>query len=313
MNASYLFRLICLSLAAFFIVNLMAGAVMAWTSSVAIRFAGRIRAESAARFLFAMRIAPAALALLIVIFLCVPSYLWLEPVAGTEQISGICFAAALAALTLWVRSTIQSWRAVIKSRRYLETCRQVGEQTLLAGQTAFVVPAGPTTALAGLFHHVLLISRDVLDALSAEQIEAAVLHERAHSASRDNLKRLAMLLAPVIFPLRRLERAWRTYAEFAADDRAVAGDPHRSVALAEALVRVARMGESPRLSPLTTSLLGDDISSRVDRLLNDRVPDSCETDYSWSPIVIASALVAALLLRPSTFDLVHSALERLIH
>lgn len=313
MNASYLFRLICLSLAAFFIVNLLAGAVMAWFSGGAIRFAERIRAESAARFLFAMRIAPAALALLIVIVLCVPSYLWLEPAAGTEQVSGLCLTAALAALTLWLRSTIQSWRAVIKSRRYLKACRQVGEPTLLAGQTALVVPAGPTTALAGLFHPVLLISRDVVSALSADHIEAAVLHELAHSASHDNLKRLAMLLAPGIFPLRRLERAWRTYTEYAADDRAVAGDPRRSLALAEALVRVARMGAVPELSPLTTSLLGEDISFRVDRLLNDREPNSFDTDYSWTPIVTVGALVAALLLRPSTFDLVHTALERLIH
>src|SRR5205823_6230938 len=134
-----------------------------------------------------------------------------------------------------------------------------------------VIDAPRTTVSAGLFRPVAIVSRDVVAALSEEQMEAAILHEKSHAKSHDNLKRLAILLAPAVFPLARIEAAWRKFAEWAADDLAVAGDRARSVALAEALVRVARIGR-PQQMALATSLLGDNFSARVERLVNGSVP-----------------------------------------
>jgi hypothetical protein len=78
--------------------------------------------------------------------------------------------------------------------------------------------------------------------------------------SRDNWKRLLIAMAPDLVPFavrrRGLERSWARYAERAADDRAVAGSAHRSVALAAALVRVARLGAAAP-APLAASLMGD--------------------------------------------------------
>ena len=111
------------------------------------------------------------------------------------------------------------------------------------------------------------------------QLAAALRHEEAHRISRDNLKRLLLLLAPGLLPglhgFGAIERGWARFSEWAADDDAVAGDAHRSLSLAAALVRVARMGGSAPVSPLTAAFLGDsrEISARVDRLLSPAPPE----------------------------------------
>jgi len=308
-NASYLVRLATLSLACFFVLNVVFGAVLACTSGLAIRLAARLRARSAARLLFALRISPATLGLGMVATLCVPSYLWLEP-ETQEEIGMLCAAAAIAAVILWIHSFARSARAVVESHLYLRSCRKIGEPRRLAGEAALVVPSRRTTVLAGLFRPIVVVSQDVLDALPEEQLAAAVRHERSHAASRDNWKRLAILLAPGVFPFRQLEQAWWKFSEWAADDLAVAGDRRRSLALADALVRVARMGVAHQPSAVTTSLLGADFSARIDRLLNG---EPVRQAYRWQPIAGVALALAVALLRPSMLDLVHRALERLIH
>jgi hypothetical protein len=85
-------------------------------------------------------------------------------------------------------------------------------------------------------------------------------------------------MAPGILPFfhgfSRLEQAWARVTEWAADDFAVAGDTHRSLTLAAALVRVARLGKVPAPPVLVTSLMpnGVDLSARVDRLLTSSPP-----------------------------------------
>src|SRR5207245_1096054 len=96
------------------------------------------------------------------------------------------------------------------------------------------------------------------------------------------LKHLAMLLAPEALPFFRgfgaLERGWARFTEWAADDRAVAGDSRRSLSLAAALVRVTRIGgithPTPLVAPIVSPLMADsnDLSKRVERLLRPAPP-----------------------------------------
>jgi beta-lactamase regulating signal transducer with metallopeptidase domain len=148
-------------------------------------------------------------------------------------------------------------------------------------------------------------------------------HEHAHCASRDNLKRLLIQLAPDIFPflhpLRTLERTWSQFAEWAADDQATAGDSSRAVSLAAALVQVARMGRGPRLPFLSTSLLASDrdLSARVDRLLETRpvipAPTAEAQPALRTAVVLLVGSMAALLATPATLAVVHELLELLLH
>src|SRR5689334_7538084 len=99
MNAAYFFRLVCLSLAAFLLVNGIAGAATALLSKAAIRIAETMRPRSAARFLFLLRMLPSVLGITLVLGLCVPSYLWLEPQMVSERVG---FACLLLAALAWI-------------------------------------------------------------------------------------------------------------------------------------------------------------------------------------------------------------------
>lgn len=321
MMAPYLLRLLCLSLACFFILHVTLGVAVSLLSPAVIRVAERMRARRAAGLLLAVRLLPAALAFTVVAVLCVPSYLWLEPAATSEEIGWGCIAAALLAMVCAGLAVARSWRAASRSSGYIRYCQMVGRRTCLGAEAspAWVVEGpAPFLALAGIVRPRLMVSSDVVAALPPEQLTAALRHEHAHEVSHDNLKRLLVLLAPDVLPFCRtfgaLERGWARLAEWSADDLAVAGDSRLSVSLAAALVRVARMGACPQGAPLVTSLLGDneDLAQRVDRLLRERSPEAGNrSTVLVSAVGAAAAAGAVVLLQPQTFYAVHRLLEHL--
>ena len=320
MTLSYLARLLCLCLACFLVLHLAAGAVVALFARPALRAAERRRPRAAARLLLTLRLLPAALALLVVVTLCVPSYLRLEPSASSgEEVGFALLAAALAGGVLWGRSMARALAASIRSWRYLRECRRTASLRRVCGRAVWVMEGpGAQLMLAGLVRSRILISRRVAEALPDAQLDAALRHESAHGAARDNLKRFCLLLAPGCFPFSRaLEDAWVRASEFAADDRAVAGDPERSVSLAEALVAVARM--APAESPaLATGLLAGTrhLADRVDRLLAS-IPPADEPASAGTLWTAATAVLAAspllVIAQPEALASVHSLLERLAH
>lgn len=322
MTTPYLLRLLCICLASFFLVHLAAGIAVTLLAPLAVRAAEHMRPRRAALFLLALRLAPALFAAAIVGVVCVPSYLWLES-KGSEEVGALCLAAALLSVACWTIALTRSWRAASRSLGYIRYCRMVGRQACLGEEAspAWVVEGGkPVLVLAGILHPRLMVSSAVVAALGPDQLAVALRHEYAHRDSRDNLKRLLLLLAPDIVPFRRsfatLERAWARFTEWAADDRAVAGDSRRSLSLADTLVRVARMGACPQAPPLVTSLLADsdDLAERVDRLLREpRTLDDRSRPLLAIAAFTASAVLLAVLLQPSTLFAAHILLEHLTH
>jgi Zn-dependent protease with chaperone function len=322
MNGPYLLRLLCLCLASFFAVNAAAGLLTLFLSRAAVRFAESMRARSAACFLLAVRLLPCALGIAAVLALCVPSYLWLEPQASSERIGWACLALALLGAAAWLGSLARVTRALVFSARFNRAWQQTGCGTLLHGESSKAVMVQkdvPLLALAGVFRQRLLVSQAVLRSLSAEELELALQHENAHRTSRDNLKRLLLLLAPAPVPFLQgfssIERRWAKFSEWAADDEAVRGDSHRALSLAAALLRVARMGTAPRLSFLHTSLCADDqdLSARVERLLHIQAPPT-NSQFSARTLAIGSSfgmtICAGILLAwPAILSLVHRLLE----
>jgi Zn-dependent protease with chaperone function len=315
----YSLRLVALALAAGFLVN--AGlSLAAWVASpLAIRRAGRLTARAAARLLLGLRLLPAAGALLFVAAWCVPGYFWLEQ-PGPERVGLACLIAAALGAAVSGAAGVRGCGALVRSARCWRGWRAAGRRVQLPGEPSpiWVIDApGPLVALAGILRPHVVVGRTVIRALSPGDLASALRHERAHSKSRDNLKRLAVMLAPPLLPgwrgLHRIEQAWLSFSEWAADDRAAAGNGPDALSLAAALVRLARMKASPRVPALATSLLGNtgEVSARVERLLAgvaEREPQgSRAAPFGW--MILAGA--AALLLQPAALLWAHSLLERL--
>jgi Zn-dependent protease with chaperone function len=304
MTLPYLARLICLCFAVFFLAQIAVAAVVAAFAGRALARAERMPARAGARLLLGLRLLPAAVAAFVVAALCAPSYLWLEPDASAEQVGWLCVAAAVFGAAVCAAGLVRAGRAAIRSSRYLRNCRSAVDSD------------AAVLMLAGVVRPRLVVSRGVRQTLTEEQLDAALRHERAHGVSRDNLKRLLMLLAPEPVPgftaLGRLEQGWSRMAEWAADDWAVEGSEERGLALASALLAVARMGRPNLTMPLATPLLADrdGLAERVERLLAG--PARLEPKRNaMAAISLAAAAVAVLI--PLALPAVHTALEALAH
>lgn len=310
MTPSYLSRLLLLSSAAFFVVQMFLGALVAWSAPRAIRRAGAMRTRRAARWLLSLRLLPAAFSATLVALLCVPSYLQFEPHIPNEEAGFVCLAAAILGSCLCGIAIYRALSALIRSSLYLRRC--VGQESRVEGESVWIVRDSAGLALAGILRPRLLLSERAVAALSSDELAVALRHEHAHRASRDNLKRLLILLSPAVFPgLRTLEQAWRKYAEWAADDWAADGNADRSAALAAALIRVARLQSGMAMPPLVTSLVeaGEDLSQRVNRLLQ-ATPVREQTRRVETMAFVSTLLLMAVLAM--NLRIVHRMLEYLL-
>lgn len=285
MSFSYGVRAAILGFGFFFLLHAVLGlAASAFSPS---RIFERIRPSTAARLLLALRLLPALCGMLVTSGLVVPAYFQWELEQASEPVSLLITLAAAAGIFVWIQSLARSARALQSSPR------------LHGPEPQHVLETGELfLAVAGILRPRIIVSRGFLQSVPAAQREIAMRHEMAHFRAADNLKRLLMLLAPSIAPgcaigYDRLEQAWARFAERAADDLAVGGEPERGAVLAEVLLTVARSGCHLRLA-LSSALVESQIElrARVERLF--RQPDTS----SGARDRIFTILCASLLLSP---------------
>lgn len=323
MILEYSIRLACICLASFFLVHLAAALMAIRLSPWIISIAARMRPQQAARLLLTLRLAPVCSALCVVIALCVPSYLRYEQNGATEKVGIFCLAASVLGLALCMISVGRGLHAVVHSFLITRQCPSVEATAWGEVPAAKEDVAGmPLLALVGVVRPRLILSRRVLEVLSPEQLDAALSHEHAHQVSRDNLKRLLVVLAPNVLPFvngfGELEHQWERFIELAADDHATCGQIGRSVALAEALIQVARLGNAEAALPLASSLCarGQDLAARVHRLLGLEAvtaPSVRRATFPWLFSFALLCLSVLLLHRPGVLYPVHGLLETLLH
>ena len=179
--------------------------------------------------------------------------------------------------------------------------------------------ASPVISLAGLLRPRVFVARPVVEAFTSDELAVSLAHEVAHHDARDNLKRLAVACSPDLLGFwpsgRALERRWRAAVEFAADDRAVDGEESRAVALASALIKVARLSPAAAATGSASTFYdGTLLAARIDRLLASAGDHAAERRpaHPWPVFLGGAALVAALLAAEAAWFGVHLATEGLV-
>jgi beta-lactamase regulating signal transducer with metallopeptidase domain len=305
MNDSVLYalRLTEVCLASFFVLHFGLSLVVLSLTPAAIRVAPGLRASGGARLLFVLRLLPIALSTVIVLALCVPSYIHFEHDAR-ENVGLQCLLLSLCGLVTVASSIVRAGRALAISRR-----------------AAVDMETRPVFALAGILRPRIMVSAEVRETLTREQMEAALRHEAAHARARDNVKRLALIASPrfLLFTDAHLslERDWALLSEWAADEAAVASEPRCAVALAEALVRVARLSACSRMIPTASALVArpDDLAQRIQRILALSVADRPrERSSALRPLATAAlVMLCAAPFSPGLQSAIHTVMERLVH
>ncbi|HUI59068.1 MAG TPA: M48 family metalloprotease [Steroidobacteraceae bacterium] len=236
--------------------------------------AGLKRARAAPADLLALRLLPVTGALLFDVTVVLPAFLSYEPHQDHEAAGPLLLLlAALALLTLG-HGILRGSRAWAVTRSLVQEYGPPRRRVVENGQTVQIIAASePVVCVIGAWRPRVITAECILCACSRDEFRQVVAHEAAHVAARDNLKLLLMLACPDALAWTRLGAAltgrWRTEAEFAADQRATGEDPHKRVALASALIRVARLlepGDRARHA-LTMPVALDDVEGRVRQLL----------------------------------------------
>ena len=272
---------ICLVLTTLLAVNSGASLLFAALWRLCERHLNNISANTRAEILFGIRAIPPALALMCAGLLVIPAYVTYEPHVTSEIVSTKMAVLALASATglgfaLW--RAFRSWFATHSLLRgWLQVAERI-ELNELTTPTYRIEHSFPIIAVVGSARPRLFIASKVLDALTDEELAAAIGHERGHLQARDNLKRSVLracrdvlMLAPLG---RSLDRAWAQAAEAAADEHAARENPDRALNLASALVKIAKMVPLKERAqvPLGAYLIGAEetqgVKARIRRLLD---------------------------------------------
>ncbi|MEI9978929.1 MAG: hypothetical protein WDN23_07960 [Edaphobacter sp.] len=227
--------------------------------------------------------------------ICVPSYLRYEGNSTPEEIGWLCLVPACLGLLICLIAFFRTMRAVIQSSSLSNRFRTAKDAS--AWYLNREVKEFPSLGLVGLLKPKVVVSPRVLETLTTEQFHAALEHERAHRSSGDNFKRLLILSAPDVLPFvrsfRAIESYWDRYAELSADDLATRGQPGRAIALAEALVKLARLEGGQTPPPLVSGLFAtrDGLNLRVERLLRSEPEAKVRTGPQSLLWIVPSALL----------------------
>jgi len=234
-----------LGLAWFAAVNAVASLV-AWSISlfVADRVVGSARR---ARQLLTLRFLPIVAAAIVSVGLFVPAHFYLEPVNPDERYGFLLVMAAASAVLLGRAA----WRFAAVLRASIRFGATARTYATASGSNAVIdVPGLDGIAVAGVIHPRVLIGNPARRALTRDELDVALAHERAHQVAHDNLTRVSMACVPDFFGFsaasRRIERQWEGEAECLADARAADGSPERAAHLASALIKIARLARADR-------------------------------------------------------------------
>jgi Zn-dependent protease with chaperone function len=300
---------LCLVLAAVYALTcvlLSIGVALSW-------HAGLKRRRSSPGELLMLRLLPAVGAAFLTLAVALPAFLIHEPHHEAEPVGPLLVMLALFALGAAGHSMLRGWRAWAATRALLRGCGPADRGHGRAGVDIVDVPE-PLAAVVGAWRPRVLAADCVRAACSDEEFRQVIAHEAAHISAHDNVKLLLQIISPDALTWMpagtALTERWRAAAELEADARASGSDPHKRVALASALLKVARLssGTARRSLALSMPVAVDDVEGRVRELL---APLSIP--HRRLPIrrLMACALTIAVVSVP-LYESVHESIESLV-
>ncbi len=214
-------------------------------------------------------VAPAALGAGAMLLAVLPAFLIFEPPDAHEESGYVLLACAAAGAWRLLAIAGRTARLWWTSRRLVGEWSR-GATPLPPGRwraPAVQIRCGwPVVASGGLLRPRIYVDRSVLSVCLPRELDAIAAHERAHLARHDNLRRL--LVSACAGPSSTVARAWRSAAEWAADEQAVSS-PEAAVELASALLKVGRLAAAPAFEHAILSTIdgGGRLEARIQCLL----------------------------------------------
>jgi hypothetical protein len=264
--------------------------------------------------LVALRLLPVAGGLVIALAVVLPAFVSFEPQRDRETAGPLLAILATFALLTLGHGIWRGGRACAAANALRRTWGPAARWIVESGHKVRVVGVGePIVAVVGAWRPHIVAAESVLSACSADEFRQVIAHEVAHLSARDNLKLLLLVASPDVLAWTPLGTAlvdrWRAAAEREADQRAAGSDPQQRIALASALIKVARLLSSGDRVCHALSMSGalDDVEGRVRQLLAppDSRPATMLQSLVWCALL---APVVALPLHP----LVHELIEALV-
>ncbi|MBI2220012.1 MAG: M48 family metalloprotease [Acidobacteria bacterium] len=254
----------------------------------------------------------------------IPAYMWLEPRGVEEATGAVARVLSIGGGLLLGAAMMRGVRSLRRTSRALRACVAGARPIDHPGAPvpAFAVPdAGAVMLLAGVVRPRLYVSEQVLAALDAEELNAAIAHEIAHHRSWDNAKRRLFAFAPDVLSwtarAREIEDRWHQAAEFSADAAAAGGCEKEAARLASALVKVARLAAGNRMPDYGCALFhdGHPVGDRVRRLIaGGAASDARSVSVARAACsVVAVALTIGAMPWPAALAFVQEVTEALVH
>jgi Zn-dependent protease with chaperone function len=277
--------------------------------------AGLDRMCSRSEDFLVLRLLPSSGAALLTLTVVLPAFLIYEPAHELEEIGPWLEAFVLLALITVGAGIVRGWRARGAARALLRTWPPADSWSVAEGQTVDLVNIPePIVAVVGGWRPRIIAAKHVFDACTQEEFRQVMAHEAAHVSTQDNLKLLLLVASPDALAWlpcgAALAARWRAAAEIEADERATGSDPRKRVALASALIKVARLstGADRAVPALSMPIALDDVEGRVRRLLSP-APNT-------SRIINIKGLMACATLVPviavPLYGFVHQFIEALV-
>lgn len=308
MSFDVTFPLVMLAAYGLFNLLLSAAVVLAWR-------AGLHRHVSDADAVLGVRLLPATASAILVLTVVLPAFVLYEPRQAHDQPGPLLVLSALFALLVLgdgIRRGLRAWQA---TRALLRGSQAHLTQPAAGGAQVTVIQAKePLVGVVGGLRQRIVAARCVATACDHEEFRQVLAHEAAHVRARDNLKLLVLLTLPDALAWLRTGRAltehWRAATDLEADERASGADPRQRLALASALIKVARLslasGRPRRACRASAPVSG--LEHRVRRLL---APSSAVARNFPGRRLLTCALLVPLLAVP-LYASVHRLIEALV-